>query len=709
MDSKPAATISSVFGIPIQPDRVLMVRFPEAQHVVTPRQYIDVVERARGGDLAAFSELVVAFQDLAVGTAFGWLGEIELARDVTQEAFLEAHLQLHQLREPAAFPAWLRTLVIKHCDRATRRKRVPLAEINLAHRVPAPAVDADAEIAAAERARWLRLAVEGLPATERIVVALHYFADVSGPELARFLERPLSTIKQRLRRARARLREDGDQLMQQTIDKMRPSRTGEFADLVTFFLALRAGDRVHVQQMLQHTPELVHAQQQWEPSLVYDGVLPFANRATALLTAIERDDLGMLTLLLNAGADIDGICGCVTGESPVWAAALLNRLEHLRELLKRGANTNVVAASGNTPLHVAAMRGHREAAAQLLAHGARTDALDTHDRTPGDWAKSNGHMDIVGMIESRTIADVRTANTRDGAGHSADSMLSGETIHSGIKALDLFAPIPRGGLIRVPFMAGVGMVVLVGELCRRMTSRSNGRALWTGFTQRPFDLRDWQGEMAELGLAASVEHSLAGFDESAQQRRDAFERGLVRAETMRDAGNEVILVLLCDAGYETDVEASLVRLSEHRGPGRMTTWVITPFPETRPAVWSELAAPYKAQIVLDRRRAKKSLFPSIDPLASLSDALIEACVGRRHVDVARRAKALLARYVAIDPDFALFGAAHGSDLSPDVVRTHRLLAYLRQPFLVAEPFSGQPGQWVSQNQLLDDVESMLSQ
>ena len=73
-----------------------------------------------------------------------------------------------------------------------------------------------------------------------------------------------------------------------------------------------------------------------------------------MLTAIERNDIEMLKLLLDAGADVNGICGCVTAEAPVWAAALLNRVDHLRELLKRGANPNVVAASGNTPLHVAA-------------------------------------------------------------------------------------------------------------------------------------------------------------------------------------------------------------------------------------------------------------------------------------------------------------------------------------------------------------------
>ncbi len=669
---------------------------------MTERPYIAVVMRAQRGDLAAFTELVIAFQDLAVGTAFGWLGEIELARDATQEAFLEAHLHLKELREPAAFPAWLRKLVVKHCDRTTRKPRVTLANIELGAEVAAASSDPVATIAAHERAEWLRLAVEGLPATERMVVALHYFADVSGPALADFLELPLSTIKKRLRRARARLREEGGRLMQKTIDTIRPSKTREFAEEVTFFLALRAGDLAQVRQMLVRSPELAHAQQQWEPSLVYEGVLPFASRATALLTSIERDDIEMQALLLNAGADVDGICGCATGESPVWAAALLNRLSHLRELLKRGANPNVVAASGNTPLHVAAMRGYRDAAVELLAHGARTDLVDTHGRTPVDWAKSNGHDELVGVIESRTTTEARPPS---GEGLAAAST---ETLFSGIKALDLFVPIPRGGLVRFPFMAGVGMVVLLGELSKRMTTRGNGRALWTGFTQRPFDLRDWEAEMAELGLAARVQHSLVGYDANPQQRRDAFVAGVDRAVAMRDDGRDVLVVLLCETGFESDVDASLVRLSDNRGAGCITTIVVTPFPEKPEAVWSELAPPYKAQIVLDRRRAKKLLFPSIDPLVSLSELLTAGKLGSRHADIATRARQLIARYVAIDPQFELFGTAHEAAVDPDIVRAHRLLGYLRQPFLVAEPFTGRSGQWVSEDELLDDVEAILS-
>ena len=670
---------------------------------------MSVVERAQRGDLAAFSELVVRFQDLAVGTAFAWLGEIEVARDVSQEAFIEAHVHLNQLRQAAAFPAWLRTLVIKHCDRATRRRRLALAPFDQALDVPAPGPELDANVADAERADRLRLAVEALPAKERVVVALHYFADVSGPELARFLELPLSTIKQRLRRARARLRDEGDRLMQETIDKMRPSKSHEFADEVAFFIALRAGDRTRVQQMLTRSPDLVHAQQEWEPSLVLEGVLPFASRATALITAIERDDLEMQTLLLNAGADVDGVCGCVTGESPVWAATVMHRLAQLRQLLARGANPNVVAASGNTPLHVAAMRGLRDAAAELLAHGARVDTVDARGRLPVDWARANGHAELAAMLASQAPSERRSSTLADGGVGRSESISTDAILWTGIKALDLFAPIQRGALVRVPFKAGVGMVVLLGELSKRMLMRGDARALWTGFTQRPFDLRDWQAEMAEFGVAGLVEHSLASFEESPQRRRDAFAVGLDRAEAMRDEGSDVLVVLLCEAGFESDVDANLVRLSSNPGPGRITTIVVTPFPEKPDDVWSELSPPYKAQIVLDRRRANKMLFPSIDPLASLSDALTGVVVGARHVELAQRAKQLFRDYALIDPGIELFGADHKRQIEPDVVRAHRLLRYLRQPFLVAEPFSGHPGQWVEEADLLDAVESIVDQ
>ena len=69
---------------------------------------------------------------------------------------------------------------------------------------------------------------------------------------------------------------------------------------------------------------------------------------------------------------------------------------------------------------------------------------------------------------------------------------------------------------------------------------------------------------------------------------------------------------------------------------------------------------------------------------------------------------MLDAYARLDPNFDLFGADHKRP-SEGVVRAHRLLGYLRQPFLVAEPFSGHPGVSVGQTELLDEVEAILDQ
>src|SRR5437763_1566266 len=82
-----------------------------------------LVDRAAHGDSDAFGQLVRRFQDMAVGYGYVVLGDLHHAEDAAQEAFLEAYRSLPKLRQPAAFPGWLRAIVFKHCDRRARRGR----------------------------------------------------------------------------------------------------------------------------------------------------------------------------------------------------------------------------------------------------------------------------------------------------------------------------------------------------------------------------------------------------------------------------------------------------------------------------------------------------------------------------------------------------------------------------------------------------------
>jgi RNA polymerase sigma factor (sigma-70 family) len=682
---------------------------------VNRKDYIEWVERAKEGDLDAFSTLVGAFQDLATGAAFGWLGDLESAKDVSQESFLDAWAHLADLRESAAFPAWLRRIVLKHCDRLTR-KPAPVLELLYPASISSREIPEN-EASLIEEASGLRFAVARLPPHERIVVALTYFAELSGVEAAKFLELPVPTIKKRLRIARERLRAQGESLMPHSMDNWRPSRSPDFTEVVTFFLAIRQGDHDHVRHLLRGSPGLVNAVQEWDPDLVSERHLPFPSKATALITAIERDDIALLKLLLDAGADVDGKCDCPTGESSVWAATLLDRSLHLQTLLERGANPDHPSAAGTRPLHVAAMRGNRVAADLLVSHGGDPNASDRHGLTPEDWARINGHVDLARHLASQSQSQKR-CEPLSSARRSVGQI--GEVIFTGIKALDLFCPLPRGGLVRVPFMAGVGMVVLMGELCERITREPSGRALWTGFTQRPFDLADWRAEMSELGILNRMDHRLANFDASAEQRREAFRLGLERAIGMQQQGLHVLMVLLCERGFEADVEASFPRLLGTKAEGSITTLLITPFPERPEVTLPARAAPYSAQLRFDRSRAARGLFPAIHPSMSWSGALSAKGVGTEHVRVANAARELLESYLEEDPELLAVEKASVTDphfasqarevhagSDDDRSKAISLLHYLSQPFFVAEPFTGRQGLSVSQGTLLDDLNDLL--
>ena len=161
---------------------------------------------------AAFAELVGRFGNMAFGYAFQVLGNEQLAQDATQEAFLAAYQRLPQLREPAAFPGWLRRIVHTQCHRITRVKR--LENVPLAHVANRPAAEADwtQRIAEEDAAQALidcvMRAVAELPEHEREVVRLFYLDGHSIREAAQALNLPVTTIKKRLQYARERLRKN---------------------------------------------------------------------------------------------------------------------------------------------------------------------------------------------------------------------------------------------------------------------------------------------------------------------------------------------------------------------------------------------------------------------------------------------------------------------------------------------------------------------
>ena len=165
-----------------------------------------IVAQAQAGSLDAFGVLVRQFQGLAVAYACSILHDSHLAEDAAQEAFIDAYRRLLDLREPAAFPGWLRRIVFKHCDRLTRRRRVTTVPLEAASSVatgdPSPAE------AVAQREMQARVldAIKALPERQNVAVKLFYVDGRSQKEVAEFMDVPVGTVKARLHEARKRLR-----------------------------------------------------------------------------------------------------------------------------------------------------------------------------------------------------------------------------------------------------------------------------------------------------------------------------------------------------------------------------------------------------------------------------------------------------------------------------------------------------------------------
>ena len=165
-----------------------------------------LVERARKGDADAYTCLVKRYQRMAFGYAHVTLGDFHLAEDAAQQAFVTAWRRLDHLEHPERFGGWLRGIVRFECLRLLRVRRsreTPLdSTIGIVASTPGP------EEVAMERDGVDRLfaAIGALPRVEREVTVLHYVHDRSHRDVAEFLGIPVTTVNNRLRSARTRLK-----------------------------------------------------------------------------------------------------------------------------------------------------------------------------------------------------------------------------------------------------------------------------------------------------------------------------------------------------------------------------------------------------------------------------------------------------------------------------------------------------------------------
>jgi RNA polymerase sigma-70 factor, ECF subfamily len=169
----------------------------------------DLVERARGGDVAAFESLVRAHQEVAIRTAWFISGGADDAEDAAQEGFVKAFGALARFKRGAPFRPWLLTIVANEARNRRRSagRREALALRLLQDRRPDGAAPSpESAVLAEERRSTLLTALARLDEADRLVIALRYLLELSEAETAAALDIPKGTVKSRLSRGLDRLR-----------------------------------------------------------------------------------------------------------------------------------------------------------------------------------------------------------------------------------------------------------------------------------------------------------------------------------------------------------------------------------------------------------------------------------------------------------------------------------------------------------------------
>jgi RNA polymerase sigma factor (sigma-70 family) len=175
-----------------------------------PLEEEELVERARNGDVTAYEQLVRTYQDLAARTAYVIAGGTADAQDAVQEAFVKAYYALGRFRGGSPFRPWLLRIV---ANEAINRRRASRRQMDLAVRAAEGRLQDDAvpspEGAALAQDEHRRLvdAMNQLRPEDRLVIAYRYWFDLSESEMADALGCARGTVKSRLSRAVARLRE----------------------------------------------------------------------------------------------------------------------------------------------------------------------------------------------------------------------------------------------------------------------------------------------------------------------------------------------------------------------------------------------------------------------------------------------------------------------------------------------------------------------
>jgi F-type H+-transporting ATPase subunit beta len=296
-----------------------------------------------------------------------------------------------------------------------------------------------------------------------------------------------------------------------------------------------------------------------------------------------------------------------------------------------------------------------------------------------------------------------------------------EVLETGIKVIDLIAPIPKGGKVGLFGGAGVGKTVLIMELIRAIAYEHKGYSVFAGVGERSREGNELYLEMKRAGVLPNTVLVYGQMNEPPGARFRVGLTGVTMAEYFRDeegkdvllfidnifrfaqAGSEVSALLgrmPSEVGYQPTLATDIAELQERiastrRGSITSIQAIYVPADDFTDPAPATVFAHLDATIVLTRELAEKGIYPAVDPLQSDSRLMDPRILSRDHYEVAQKTRTILQRYQDLQDIIAIMGMEELSEEDQiTVYRARKIQRFMAQPFHVAEHFTGRKGAYV---------------
>lgn len=309
-----------------------------------------------------------------------------------------------------------------------------------------------------------------------------------------------------------------------------------------------------------------------------------------------------------------------------------------------------------------------------------------------------------------------------------------EIFNTGIKAIDVLAPLERGGKAGLFGGAGVGKTVLIMEMIHNVVGRYGGVSIFCGIGERVREGEELYRELKDAGVLDKAVMIFGQMNEQPGARFRVGHAALTMAEYFRDDARQDVLLLIDNifrfvqagaevsgllgqlpsrVGYQPTLATELAELEERicstkNGAITSVQAIYVPADDFTDPAAVHTFGHLSSAIVLSRKMASEGLYPAIDPLQSQSSMLTPNIVGKRHYHIAQEIRKTLAEYEELKDIIAMLGLEElSSDNQKVVHRARRLERFLTQPFFTTEQFTGHKGKMVELEDALDGCEQIL--